>query len=149
MSTCICIGQTLAEPLREQPYQAGSRQQANKHFLESAIVLVSADGMDPKVGHSLDSLSFSLCSIFCLCFSIGQEHFWVKNFEVSGWPHPSNGSLFTGGGFYRFYFILGGILAKVIPIRPRSLVYPWHLGVSSGYPPVLHLPHPKIFFDIQ
>jgi hypothetical protein len=33
-STCICIGQALAEPLRGQLYQAPVR----KHFLASAIV---------------------------------------------------------------------------------------------------------------
>jgi hypothetical protein len=38
------------------------------------------------VGQSLDGLSFSLCSIFC---PFEQEHFWVKFFEICGWPHPS------------------------------------------------------------
>ena len=23
----------------------------------------------------------------------GQEYFWVKNFEMGGWPHPSTGAL--------------------------------------------------------
>jgi hypothetical protein len=42
------------------------------------------------MGQSLDGLSFSLCSIFfCPCLSFGQEHFWVKNVEMGGWPHPS------------------------------------------------------------
>lgn len=34
MGICICIGQVLEEPLREQPYQA----LASKYFLASAIV---------------------------------------------------------------------------------------------------------------
>jgi hypothetical protein len=25
---------------------------------------------------------------FCPCSSFGQEHFWVKNCEICGWPHP-------------------------------------------------------------
>jgi hypothetical protein len=48
VSICICLSQVLIEPLRGQPYQAF----VGKHFLASAIVsgLVSAAGMDPKVG---------------------------------------------------------------------------------------------------
>ena len=34
VNICICIGQVLVEPLREQPYQAP----VSKHFLASAIV---------------------------------------------------------------------------------------------------------------
>jgi hypothetical protein len=66
------------------------------------------------VGQSLDGLCFSLCSIFCLCFSFGQEHFWDKNFEMGGWPRPSMGLCFsTGGGLYRIVSPLClGILAS-------------------------------------
>ena len=73
-SICICIGQALAEPLRGQLL---------------GISKSVCNGMDPQVGQSLDGLSFSLCSIFCPCFSIGKENFWNENFEMSGWPHPS------------------------------------------------------------
>jgi hypothetical protein len=43
VSSCICIGQVLVEPLREQPYQAP----VSKCFLASAIVsrFVTAGGM--------------------------------------------------------------------------------------------------------
>jgi hypothetical protein len=80
--------------------------------------LVSADGMDPQVRQSLDGLSFSLCSIFYPCLSFEQGHFWVENFEMCGWPHPS-----TGGCAYLLEVVSTGcisflmsILAKVIAI---------------------------------
>jgi hypothetical protein len=49
-----CICQALAEPLREQLYQAP----VSKCFLASAIVsgMVAAYGMDPQVGQSIDGL---------------------------------------------------------------------------------------------
>jgi hypothetical protein len=45
------------------------------------------------VGLSLDGLSFSLCSTFCPHISFRQEPFWVKNLEMSTWPHPSTRGL--------------------------------------------------------
>ena len=57
------------ETLREQPCQA----LVSKHFLASAIVwvLVSAEGMGPKVGQFLDGLSFGLCFFVCLFVCLG------------------------------------------------------------------------------
>jgi hypothetical protein len=85
----IFIGQDLAEPLRRQLYWAP----VSKHFLASAIVsgLVSACGMDPQAGQSLDGLSFSLCSTLCPCISFRQEQSLVKILEMGGWPHTSVG----------------------------------------------------------
>jgi hypothetical protein len=37
--------------------------------------LLSVHGMNPKLGPSLDGLSFNLCSIFCPCISFRQEQF--------------------------------------------------------------------------
>jgi hypothetical protein len=68
---CICIGQTLAEPLRRQLYQAPF----SKHFL-------AAHGIDIQVRQSLDGLSFGLYR---------QKQFWVKIVEIGEWPHPSTG----------------------------------------------------------
>ena len=52
-------------------------------------------GWIPRWGIALMDLpsfsSFSL--IFCPCSSFGQEHFWVKNFEMGGWPHTSTGEV--------------------------------------------------------
>jgi hypothetical protein len=78
----IYIGQVLAEPPREQPYQIP----VSKHFMAKAVV--SADRMDPQVGQSPDGPFVSLCSIFFPCLSFGQECFWVKN--LGEWPHPSS-----------------------------------------------------------
>ena len=77
---------------------------------------MSTDGIDTKIGQSLDGLSFNLCSMFCLFLSFGQEHFWVKIFEMDGWPQPSTGGpcLSTGGSLYRLYLPSLGILVKVI-----------------------------------
>ena len=54
----------------------GSCLQA-QHCINS---LVPAQGMDPKMGQSLDGLPFSLCSILCPCISFRQEQFCVKQF---------------------------------------------------------------------
>jgi hypothetical protein len=67
---------------------------------QECLGLVSADGMDPQVGQSLDGLSYSLCSILCPCISFRQEQFWVNIFEMGGWPHPSTGDRY---GLCRFY----------------------------------------------
>ena len=40
-----------------------------------SLGLMSADGMDPQVGQTLDGLSFSLCSTLCPCISFRQEQF--------------------------------------------------------------------------
>jgi hypothetical protein len=50
---------------------------------------VFADGMDHKVEWSLYGLSSTLLQ-FCPCISFEQEQFWVKNFEMDVWLHPSN-----------------------------------------------------------
>jgi hypothetical protein len=80
----MCIGQALAEPLRRQPYQAP----VSKRFLASAwcLGLVSADGMDPQVGQSLDGLSFSLSFTFCPCISFRHEQFCVQYLIWVGGP---------------------------------------------------------------
>ena len=91
VSIHLCIRQALAEPLRRQLYQAP----VIKNFLASTTVsgLVSVYGMDPKMGQSLDGLSFSLCSKPCPCISFRQEQFWVKNLEMNAWPHSPTGVL--------------------------------------------------------
>ena len=55
---------------------------------QSCLHLVTVYGMDPQVGQSLNGLSFSLCSTLCPSIPFRQEPFWVKNLEISGWPHP-------------------------------------------------------------
>lgn len=67
VSTCTWLSQVLVEPLRGQPYQT----RVGKHILPSAIV----SGMGPKVGLSLDGLSFSLCSTLCPCISRANASF--------------------------------------------------------------------------
>jgi hypothetical protein len=54
-SICLCICQTLAEPLRRQLYQAP----ISKHFLASTIVssLVTVYGIDPQVSQYLEGFS--------------------------------------------------------------------------------------------
>ena len=71
---------------------------------------MSADRMDPQVGHAMDSPPFSL--------SFGQKHFLFKNFEMGRWPHP----LIRGRAYLVEMFITGSIspslyiTAKVIPV---------------------------------
>jgi len=72
----------LVEPLGGQPYQTP----VSKCFLASAIL--SGFGVCRSDGSLGEAVSVPF---FCLCLSFGQEHFWVKNFEISGWPYPSTG----------------------------------------------------------
>jgi hypothetical protein len=78
---------------------------------------VSADGTNPYVGQCLDGLSFYLVFLLFLfffgpCLSFEQEHFWVKNFEMSGWFHPS-----IGGHAYLLDVVSTGLLLWVFQIK--------------------------------
>ena len=109
--------QLLARPPKELPLQVP----VCKHLLTTGTVsgLVSADRMDPQVGHSLDGPSFSLCLISCPCSSFAQEHFWVKNFEMGGCNQP----LTEDNGWGR-----GGVwMGRSTPIHWR-----WSLQVLSS-----------------
>jgi hypothetical protein len=90
-SICLCICQALTEPLRRQLYQAPD----SKHLSPTIVSLglVSVYGMDLHVGQLLDGHFFSLFSRLCPNISFRQEQFWVKNMEMSGWPHPSHRNL--------------------------------------------------------
>ena len=55
--------------------------------MATVLGLVSADMMDPQVGHSLMALQ-SLFRFFVPVLVLGYVHFWVKTFEMGGWPHP-------------------------------------------------------------
>ena len=106
----------------------------------TVLGLVYADVLGPQVGQSPVGPSFSLCSIFCPCSSFGQEHFWVKNFEMGGWPHPS-----TQGHAYLLEVVSTGSISPSMQISANgSLSFPWRLEPSSGYPHFL-IPHCYIF----
>ena len=53
--------------------------------------LVSVDMVDPQVGSPQMALPSVSDPFLCLCFSFGQEHFWVKIFEIGEWSHPTTG----------------------------------------------------------
>ena len=74
--------------------------------------------MDPNLGRSLDGFPSVSAPFFCPCVSFRQEQFWVKIFEIGGWPHSS-----TGGHVYLLEVVssnsisqLLDILSNVIPI---------------------------------
>ena len=82
---------------------------------------------------------------FCPCISFRQEQLWVKNYEMGGWPHISNGS-----HVYLLEVVssislspLLGISDKVITMCPGSLLHPWCLRLSRGspisHPALLHI----------
>jgi hypothetical protein len=108
--------------------------------------LLPADGMDPYVGPSLDSLSFNIFSIFFVCafLSFRQEHFWVNNFEMGGWPHPSTGDCVCLLKAVSTGSISPLFLLKSSPFGPGSFSHPWHLVLSSGY---LRFPVPHYYRD--
>jgi hypothetical protein len=83
--------------------------------------LVSEDRMDPQVGQSLDSPSFSLCSISCPCSSFTQEGFWVKIIEMVGWHHSLTEGIGRGCG--GGWGCGGGI----------SIYWRWSLGSISPF----------------
>jgi hypothetical protein len=92
------------------------REQASSSCQQVLLGISNSVGVWSANGRSLDGLSLSLYPIFCLCLSFGQEHFWVKHFELCVGPHPS-----TGGHAYLPTVVcigsistLLGILAKVI-----------------------------------
>ena len=150
--------QLLARPPKELPLQVP----VCKHLLTTGTVsgLVSADRMDPQVGHSLDGPSFSLCLISCPCSSFAQEHFWVKNFEMGGCNQPlTEGNIGVGVGRHTAILwswslqVLSSpslcISAKVIPFvswEPHdSLMSETHKRLSS----VPHPPTPTYFCSIS
>ena len=68
--------------------------------------------------------SVSAPFFFYPCFSFRQEQFWVKIFEMGGWPHPS-----TGDCTYLQEIVSTGsvspllaILADVIPVGSWELL---------------------------
>ena len=81
--------------------------------------------MDPKLGWSLDVLSFSLCSIFVLAFPLDRDNCGLEILKVGGCLSAS-----TRGYVYRLEMVssgfispLLGISVKVIPIgswEPRT-----------------------------
>jgi hypothetical protein len=81
--------QLLAEPPQEQSYQIPVK----KRLL--ATVWCLQTGWIPKWGSprmALPSVSAPFFFFF-FCSFFGQNHFWVKNFEMGVWPHPTTGGM--------------------------------------------------------
>jgi hypothetical protein len=77
--------------------------------------------MDPGRGRqSLDGLFFCLSSNF-----FGKKHFWGKNFEMGGWPHPS-----TGGCEYLLEMVSSGSISPILCISAKIITV-GILGASS------------------
>ena len=88
--------------------------------------------MDPKLGQSLDGLSFSLCFISVPEVPLDRNNSGSKILKVSEWPHPS-----SGGPVYLLKVVssgsistLLGISAKVIPIESWEPLTPRSLALS-------------------
>jgi hypothetical protein len=130
-SICICIGQVLAEPSSKQPHQCP----VSKHLLERATVsgfdVCRQDGFPKWCGSQMALPSVS-APFFCPCLSFGQEHFWVKNIEMAGWPHPLTGDLFSLLEMVSTSSI--SPMLKSSLLGSRNLLLPCCLGPSSGYP---------------
>jgi hypothetical protein len=104
---------------------------------------------------SLDGLSFNLCSMFCLFLSFGQEHFWVKIFEMPGWPHVS-----TGGRVYLLEVVSRGCISLYWVLQLKSYleascfpgVWNFLVGTPVLHPPLLHIsihsPDPLYFSPV-
>jgi hypothetical protein len=83
---------------------------------------VSAHGMDPKLGRSLNSLSFSLCSIFVPTFSLERNNSGPKIFVM---------------GLFRFHILTVWHFSYCHPhcVLAASLPHIWDFLMV---PPVLH-----------
>jgi hypothetical protein len=80
----------------------GSCLQA-QHSITKCHELVTAHGMDPKLGSSLLSHLFSLCIIFVPAFLLDRNNFGSKILKVGWCSHLSMKScLTTGGGLFKF-----------------------------------------------
>ena len=86
---CICICPALAEPLKGHLYKAP----VSKYFLAQQQCLVSADGLDPYVGQSLDGLSFNFCSTLCPCISLDRRNSELIFLWWVGSPIPQLGAV--------------------------------------------------------
>jgi hypothetical protein len=63
---------------------------------------------------------------FCPCLSFGHKHFWVQNFELSGWHHPS-----TGGCAYQLVVVSIGSISCILCISAKvTPVDSWKLFTS-------------------
>ena len=76
---------------------------------------------------------------FCPYSSFGQEHFWVKNLEMGGYPHP-----LTGGRAYLVEVVSTGSISPLLRISAKVITFgPWEpltslaSGACSGYPQFL------------
>ena len=99
---CICIGQALAKPLREQLYQAP----VSKCFLASAIV--SGFGVYMRWISRWGSLCMAFPSVsashFVPIFPLDRRNSRLKFWRLVGGPipQPGDGCLTSGYGLYRF-----------------------------------------------
>jgi hypothetical protein len=102
------------------------------------------------VGQFLDGLSFSLCSISHPSVTFRQEQFWVKDFEMCEWPHPSSGghmSLLEVISSCSISSLLG-ILANVIFIGSRKALACMESGTSYWFSPLPLPPTPQLHMFI-
>ena len=83
---------------------------------------------------------------FCPCLSFRQEHFWVKNIEMAGWPHPLTGDLFSLLEMVSTSSIspMLHILANIIPVGSWEPLFSLASGTLQRlspvpYPPLLHI----------
>ena len=91
ISICIFLSQLLVDSLKGQLCSAP----VCKHNIESILCqgLVPAQEMDSKLGWSLDSLSFSLCSIFVAAFLLDRNNSGLKFLRWVGGPIPLMGAV--------------------------------------------------------
>ena len=86
----------------------------------------------PRWGSFCMAFPWVFVAFFYSCFSFGQEHFWVKIFEIDGRPCSS-----TGGCVHLLEVVSTGslspLLLKSSHLGHGSLSLPWHLRLSSGY----------------
>jgi hypothetical protein len=71
-------------------------------FVENAV-FIPLDGFSSLVEDQV--------TIGVLCLFFGQEHFWVKKFEMCDWQHPS-----TGGCAYLLEVVFRGYISHSLHI---------------------------------
>ena len=99
--------------------------------------VLSANGLHPKLGWPLVSLSCSLCSIFVPAFLLGRNNSWSKILKAVWWPpNPPLGvmSIYGRWSLQVPSPYCGAFWLRSSPLTPRSVSHPRSLGLYRGSP---------------
>jgi hypothetical protein len=132
----------VAEPPRGQPYQAPL--QTLLGISNSVGVRCLRMGWIPTQGCFV---CLFVCVLFWPCVSFRQNNSGLKILRWVCSPFPKLGAMsFYWGWSLQILSLLCWVFwLMTSPLGPGSLLHPWHLGLSSGFPQFLPTPHPYFY----